>query len=143
MQELLTHMILLELVGPESFPSIADSNVFRSESRDPCPAVSRIEQFPRVRPSGKPFFSIYFLRLFTIVSVGLSETPWNFLNPVTWIVTDGGPSDPIYQWYFLDNSATTERVAKGKLPPTICKIWMHLSLLQLKVQFSVEKNPLL
>lgn len=64
----------------------------------PCPAVSRMLQLPRIRPFGKLFFFfMYSCKLPTIVSVGFSETPWNFLKPVTWIITAGGPSDPIYQ----------------------------------------------
>lgn len=91
----LTQIILLEFADSESFSLMADCNVWYRGATAPCPAVSRILQLPRIRPFGIPFFFIYSLKLLTIVSVGFSETPWNFLNPVTWIVTAGGPSDPI------------------------------------------------
>lgn len=91
----LTQIILLEFADSESFSLMADCNVWYRGATAPCPAVSRILQLPRIKPFGIPFFFIYSLKLLTIVSVGFSETPWNFLNPVTWIVTAGGPSDPI------------------------------------------------
>lgn len=78
----LTQMILLELEDSDSLAIMADCNVWYSGTRAPCPAVSRILQLPIAKPFGKPFFFTYSVKLFTIVSVGFSETPWNFLKPV-------------------------------------------------------------
>ena len=72
-----------------------DSKVCLSRDNAPFPAVSSMVQLPRVAPGGNPLFSTKSFSLLTIVSVGFSATPWNFLNPVTWMVTALGPSDPI------------------------------------------------
>lgn len=112
--EQLTQIILLEF--EESCSLIADRNVWYRGTTAPCPAVSRMLQLPRTRPLGEPFFFTYSLRLLTIVSVGFSETPWNFLKPVTWIVTVEGPSDPIYEllisnwgmWYSIKSEVISK-----------------------------------
>lgn len=106
----ITQITLPEFGDPFSSFTTASCSVSYKETSAPCPAVSRILQLPRITPLGKPFFFTYSFKLPTIVSVGFSATPWNFLKPVTWIVTAWGPSDPMDQspsMYFNNDRAST------------------------------------
>ena len=88
----LTHTTCSLFAFPFTTP---DSIILYSTGSAPSPVVSRTAQLPRLTPVGNPLLPTKSLKLLTIDYVGFSETPWNFLNPVTWIVTLLGPSNPI------------------------------------------------